>query len=370
MSDVCSKSIIHELHLLNLLQEKLEKLKEKEIDYTDIIASKSYFNKLNYISNLIEHLEKIKQNTQNIDQLRPMLHDEELKLEAQNEIEQEEEQLIKNRKLFQELLQKQNEEDFDEVIIEIRGGTGGDEAALFASDLLRMYLRYAEIKKYKTDIIYLSKNELNGIKSCAIQINGPGVYGRFKHESGVHRVQRIPTTESNGRLHTSTASVVILSVPSEIELNIENKHLKIEYYRAGGAGGQHVNKTESAVRLTHLETGIVVQCQDERSQHENRERAMKLLRCKVKEFNAKKQQDQINITRDKMIGTGNRCEKIRTYNFPQNRLTDHVYNLTLYSLNNIIEGDLEEFLNTIIDEYYKSKIIDISDFSKLSILHD
>ena len=246
------------------------------------------------------------------------------------------------------LLLPRDPNDDRNVIVEIRGGVGGEEAALFASDLYRMYSMYAEAKGFKIEVVARSESELGGIKELSFMVVGDGAYSRFKFESGVHRVQRVPETEAGGRIHTSAASVAVLPEADDVEVHIDPGDLQIDTYRSSGAGGQHVNKTESAIRITHLPTGLVVECQDERSQYKNRDRAMKILRAKLYEQERERQNAQIAAERRGMVGSGDRSERIRTYNFPQNRLTDHRINLTLYKLDRILEGDLDELIDALI----------------------
>ncbi|MDR2416660.1 MAG: peptide chain release factor 1 [Holosporales bacterium] len=240
---------------------------------------------------------------------------------------------------------------FDEknAIIEIRAGAGGDEAGLFAADLFRMYQRYAELQKWRIEVLYIHENELGGVKEASASIKGKGVFSQLKFEMGVHRVQRVPTTEASGRIHTSTATVAVLPEPEEVDVQLEDKDLKIDVMRASGAGGQHVNKTESAVRLTHLPTGLVVFQQDERSQHMNKARAMKILRARLFELERARVEAERAADRKSQVGTGERSERVRTYNFPQGRVTDHRINLTLYKLDKVLAGEaLEELVKALI----------------------
>ncbi len=245
------------------------------------------------------------------------------------------------------LLLPKDPNDTKSVIMEIRAGTGGDEAALFASDLFRMYSRYAEIKGWKIELIDINDTGIGGIKEVIFSINGDGIYGALKFESGVHRVQRVPATEGSGRVHTSAASVVVLPEVEDVQVDINPNDLKIDIYRSGGAGGQNVNKVETAVRITHLPTGIVVQCQDERSQLKNRQKAMKVLRARIYDLKMKEQESEVSAQRKSMVKSGDRSDKIRTYNFPQNRVTDHRIGLTLYNLSEIINGDLSELIEQL-----------------------
>ena len=239
-------------------------------------------------------------------------------------------------------------DDDKSVIVEIRGGAGGDEAALFAATLYRMYSMYAESRRYKIEVLSLNETELGGIKEISFLIEGDGVYSRLKFESGVHRVQRVPDTESQGRIHTSTVTVAVLPEAEEVEVDINPADLQIDTFRSGGAGGQHVNKTESAIRITHLPTGIVVECQDERSQHKNKEKAMKILRSRIYERMQTEKDAARADERRLQVGTGDRSERIRTYNYPQGRVSDHRIGLTLYKLESFLNGDLDEMIDALI----------------------
>lgn len=246
------------------------------------------------------------------------------------------------------LLLPKDPNDDKNVIVEIRGGAGGDEAALFSMELFRMYTRYAEMQGWKTEILSSNVTELGGMKEVVFEVEGYGAYSKLKYESGVHRVQRVPATESGGRIHTSTVTVAVLPEAEEVEIDINQNDLRIDTYCASGAGGQYVNRTETAVRITHLPTGIVVQCQDEKSQLKNREKAMRVLRAKVLELAQAEQHAQVAADRKSQVGTGDRSERIRTYNFPQGRVTDHRIGLTLHKLDAVLGGDLEEILNGLI----------------------
>jgi len=254
------------------------------------------------------------------------------------------------------LLLPRDPNDDRNVIIEIRGGAGGDEAALFAASLTRMYNMYAESKRWKFEIINSNETELGGYKEISFMIEGDGAYSRFKYESGVHRVQRIPETDTQGRIHTSTVTVAVFPEADEVELEINPTDLQIDTYRSGGAGGQHVNKTESAIRITHLPSGLVVECQDERSQYKNKDKAMKVLRSRLYDQMMAEQHEIIASDRRSQVGTGDRSERIRTYNFPQGRITDHRIGLTLYKIDQILNGDMDELIDSIIT-YYRAEML-------------
>ena len=256
------------------------------------------------------------------------------------------------------LLLPKNEDDDKNVIVEIRPGTGGEEAALFAHSLYRMYSMYAETRKWKTEILNIDETELGGIKDISFSIEGDGAYARLKFESGVHRVQRVPETEASGRIHTSTVTVAVLPEAEEVEVDINPSDLQIDTFRSSGAGGQHVNKTDSAIRITHLPTGLVVECQDERSQHKNKDRAMKILRSKLYDTACREQESKIAEQRKSQVGSGDRSERIRTYNYPQGRMTDHRIGLTLYKLEAVLNGANDEIIDalTMADNAEKLKI--------------
>lgn len=246
------------------------------------------------------------------------------------------------------LLLPKDENDDNNVIIEIRAAAGGEESALFASVLMRMYQYYAESKHWKSEIMDLNETELGGIKEVTFMVKGKGAYSRLKYESGVHRVQRVPETESQGRIHTSTATVAVLPEIEDIDVEIDDKDLQLDTYRASGAGGQHINKTESAIRITHLPTGMVVNCQDERSQIKNKERAMSILRSKLYDFYKQQRDSEYKENRKSQVGTGDRSERVRTYNYPQGRVTDHRVNVTSYNLDGVLNGDIEQFIEALI----------------------
>ena len=271
--------------------------------------------------------------------MREMIHEE------LNELSAKEHKLSEQLKVM--LLPKDPNDDKD-VIIEVRAGTGGEEAALFGADLLRMYTRYAERHGYKAELMNENYTEKGGVKEVVLSLQGKGAYSRMKFESGVHRVQRVPETESQGRIHTSAAAVAVLPEAEDVEVDINPNDLQIDTYRSGGAGGQHVNKTESAIRITHIPTGLVVQCQDERSQHKNRDKAMRVLKSRLLELYQSKAAEAEADERKSQVGSGDRSERIRTYNFPQSRVTDHRIGLTLYKLEAFLDGDMDEIIDALI----------------------
>jgi len=271
--------------------------------------------------------------------MREMIHEE------LNGLSAKEQELSERLKVM--LLPKDPNDDRD-VIIEVRAGTGGEEAALFGADLLRMYTRYAERHGYKAELMNENYTEKGGVKEVVLSLQGKGAYSRMKFESGVHRVQRVPETESQGRIHTSAATVAVLPEAEDVEVDINPNDLQIDTYRSGGAGGQHVNKTESAIRITHIPTGLVVQCQDERSQHKNRDKAMRVLKSRLLELYQSKAAEAEADERKSQVGSGDRSERIRTYNFPQSRVTDHRIGLTLYKLEAFLDGDMDEIIDALI----------------------
>lgn len=360
MSDL--PNISQEIETLNLLKEKLNYLNSLDIDYNSKEVKKHYQN-IKKIETFIEYLEEIIKIYNNCKNLLEMKSDKELWEMA--EIEYEEDLIKLNAKIYQlyKDVASSDEQISDEIIIEMRAGTGGDEASLFVSDMLKLYNKYCEDNGWKFEIVEISENDLKGIKSCSLSISGNNVLKYFQFEPGVHRVQRVPETEANGRIHTSTITLAILDCEETTEVKIDMDKLQIDTCRASGAGGQHVNKTDSAVRLTYED--IVIRCQDERSQIKNREKAMKILKIKVLERERAKNQQERNKVREQHIGTGERSEKSRTYNYPQNRVTDHMFNITLYQLDIVMAGNLGLLTNKIYEEYQKKKL---SEKAKMTLI--
>ena len=274
--------------------------------------------------------------------------DSDLKELAQLELDEAKQNIEGLSEKLKILLLPKDPNDERNVIVEIRGGAGGEESALFSAVLFRMYSMYAEKKGYKVEIVNANETELGGYKEISFMIEGEGAYSRFKYESGVHRVQRVPETESQGRVHTSTTTVAVLPEAEDVELEIDPKDLKIDTFRSSGAGGQHINKTSSAIRITHLPTGTVVECQDERSQYKNKDKALKVLKSRLLKEKQDKQASEIAANRKSQVGTGDRSERIRTYNYPQGRLTDHRIGLTLYKLEDILNGNLDEVIDALV----------------------
>ena len=310
------------------------------------------------LSGIVEVNKKYTQVRQNIEEDEMLLSssDEELADLARDEIQElkrEQQRLEEKLKL---MLVPENPRDKGNAIVEIRAGTGGGEASLFAADLFRMYSKFAERQGWHIEIMGSNSTEIGGFKEIVFSVEGSGAYGKMRYESGVHRVQRVPITESSGRIHTSAASVVVLPEPEEVEVQIDSKDLRVDVFRSSGPGGQSVNTTDSAVRITHIPTGVVATCQDEKSQHKNKAKAMKVLRARVLDQIQEKQHRAVAQSRKSQVGTGDRSAKIRTYNFPQGRLTDHRVGLTLYKLEQVLAGELEEVIQTLKTEERKEKL--------------
>lgn len=339
---------------LKLTEQKYEEISQKLTDMEVISDNKLYTSLMKEYKNLTPIVDKYREYVKckkTMEDAKELLDeaggDREMKELAQLEFDESREALETLGEELKILLLPKDPNDDKNVIIEIRGGAGGEEASLFAGSLFRMYTMYAEARRWKTEILNANETELGGFKEVSFSIEGEGAYSRFKYESGVHRVQRVPETESQGRIHTSTVTVAVLAEADEVELEINPTDLKIDVFRASGAGGQHINKTESAVRITHLPTGVVVECQDERSQHKNKDKAMKILRSRLYEALLEEQNDKIASERKSQVGTGNRSERIRTYNFPESRVTDHRIGLTLYRLEYILNGNLDEVIDAL-----------------------
>ncbi len=346
--------------LKNKLEINTERFEEVKLllSEPEVINNQKKFRELSKeyadLSPMIESFLNYQSEAQNLEELKSWLNsgDSELKAMANEELPVLTQNLDQLEEQLQLMLLPKDPNDDRNVYLEIRAGTGGDEAAIFAGDLARMYLRQAEKQKWRTEIVSQNLGEHGGYKEVVIHIEGDKVYGRLKFESGAHRVQRVPDTEASGRIHTSACTVAVMpEVEQDEAVQIDPSDLKIDTYRASGAGGQHVNKTDSAIRITHIPTGFVVECQDERSQHKNRAKAMALLQSRILDAKIEKHEKEQALTRKLLVGSGDRSERIRTYNFPQGRVTDHRINLTLYQLDDIIEGNMDSLLVPLTKEY-------------------
>ena len=335
---------------LEAVEKRYDEL-TKLISDPDVISRQSewqkYMKEHSEIAEIVEKYREYKKVKEAMDEAREMLGDKDLKELAEIQIEESKEKLPKIEEELKMLLIPKDKDDERNIICEIRGGAGGEEAALFAGTLFRMYSMYAERKHWKLGILNENSTGLGGYKEVSFMITGKGVYSRLKFESGVHRVQRVPETESSGRIHTSTATVAVLPVVEDVEIEINPADIRMEVYRASGAGGQHVNKTSSAVRLIHEPTGIVAECQTERSQVQNREYAMRLLRSRLYEMEKEKQDAELANERKSQVGSGDRSEKIRTYNYPQGRITDHRIGLSIYQMEDFLNGNLDEMIDSL-----------------------
>jgi len=346
---------------LSVVEERYEQI-SKRLSEPEIFKNKDEFTRLSKeqaeIEPIVEKFKEYKKILNDIKEAEEILSTEENELKelAEEEVEKLKQKKEEVEKQLKILLLPRDPRDSKNVILEIRAGTGGEEAALFAADLFRMYSKYAEKMGWKVEVIETTVTGLGGFKEIIASIQGKMAYSRLKYESGVHRVQRVPVTETSGRLHTSAATVAILPEAEEVDIKVDEKDLRIDTYRASGAGGQHVNKVSSAVRITHIPTGIVVQCQDERSQHKNKEKAMRVLRSRLYELKRSEQEKKISEERKSQVGTGDRSERIRTYNFPQNRVTDHRIGLTLKKLPQILEGELDELIDALITHFQTEEL--------------
>lgn len=338
---------------LDKMLERYDKLNELVGD-SDVIAKKdewkAYAKELADMRETVEKYTEYKKTETEIETLNKSLlseEDKEMKELILQETDELKEKSVRIAEELRILLLPKDPDDDKNVIMEIRAGAGGEEASLFAYELYKMYVKYAEKKRWKTEEIDSNETELGGIKEVVFSVNGKSAYSKLKFESGVHRVQRVPETESQGRVHTSTATVAVLPEVTDVEVNIDEKDLRVDTLRSSGAGGQHINKTESCIRLTHIPTGIVVLCQDERSQTKNREKAMKVLKSRLYDYYRSKADKEYSDNRRSQVGTGDRSERIRTYNFPQGRITDHRIGLTLHSIDSFMEGDLDEMIDAL-----------------------
>ena len=336
---------------LEAVEKRYEEL-TKMISDPEVIARQSEWQKLMKehaaMVDVVEKYREYKKANKDLEQAKEMLNDKELKELAEMEIEEIKEKLPKIEEELKILLIPKDPDDDKNIICEIRAGAGGEEAALFAGTLFRMYSMYAENRHWKIDVLNENETGLGGYKEVTFMVTGKGAYSRLKFESGVHRVQRVPDTESSGRIHTSTATVAVLPVVEDVEIEINPADVKMEVFRASGAGGQHVNKTSSAVRLIHEPTGIVAECQTERSQTQNREYAMRLLKSRIYEQEKAKQDAELANERKSQVGSGDRSEKIRTYNYPQGRITDHRIGMSIYQMENFLNGGLDEMIDNLI----------------------
>ena len=335
---------------LEAIEKKYEEL-TKKISDPDVIANQNewrqYMKEHAEIEPIVEKYREYKKTKQSMDEASEMLSDPELKELAEVEMLEAKEKLPQIEEEIKILLLPKDKDDDKNAICEIRAGAGGDEAALFAGTLFRMYSMYAERKHWKLEILNENETELGGYKEISFMITGKGAYSRLKFESGVHRVQRVPDTEASGRIHTSTATVAVLPVVEDVEIDINPADIKMEVFRSSGAGGQHINKTSSAVRLIHEPTGIVVECQTERSQFQNKDNAMKMLKTKLYDMEKQKQDSEITNARRSQVGSGDRSEKIRTYNYPQGRITDHRIGLSIYQMDDFLNGNLDDMIDNL-----------------------
>ncbi len=348
------------------LQEKLRGIERRYLEIQElltdpqVIQNREIFTKLNKelkdLSDIYRAYTEYKKLIGDLEGAKELLKSKEFEELAKEEIRRIEKELEEKERQLRVLMLPKDERDSRNVILEIRAGVGGEEASLFVADLLNMYQRYAEKKGWKFSVLSAHKTGLGGYKEVIALVEGEGAYSKLKFESGVHRVQRVPITEAGGRIHTSTATVAVLAEADETDVQINPEDLKIETFRASGAGGQYVNTTETAVRITHIPTGIVVSCQDERSQFQNRQKALKILYARLKDFYERQKQEEIARERRQQVGTGERSEKIRTYNFPQGRVTDHRINLTLYKLPQVLEGELDEIIDALIEHDIEEKL--------------
>ena len=339
--------MLEKLEQIEQRYEELNKLISDPAVIADTNTFKKYMKEQSAMTEVVEKYREYKRTKQAMDDASELMEDPDMKEMAEAEYYDCKNKLAEMDEELKVLLLPKDQNDDNNVIIEIRAGAGGEEAALFAYNLYRMYSMYADLRHWQVEVMDINETELGGIKEISFTIKGKGAYSKLKFESGVHRVQRVPETEASGRIHTSTATVAVLPEVDDVDVEINTADLKVDTYRASGAGGQHVNKTESAVRITHIPTGFIVACQTERSQIQNRESCMRMLRAKLYEYLQEKQNAEIANTRKLQVGSGARSEKIRTYNYPQGRLTDHRINFTIYQLESFMNGNIEELIEAL-----------------------
>lgn len=351
-------NILYYIEMGKIMFDKLEELENKynqlteKISDPEVISNQDEWKKCmkehSQIKEVVEKFVEYKSTEKAMNEAKELMHDLDMREMAEAEYLECKDKLVVIEEELKILLLPKDSADDNNVIIEIRGGAGGDEAALFAYNLYRMYTMFADLKRWQVEVLDINETGIGGIKEVSFMIKGKGAYSKLKFESGVHRVQRVPETEASGRIHTSTVTVAVLPEVDDVEVEIRAEDLKTDTYRASGAGGQHVNKTDSAVRITHIPTGFVVACQSERSQIQNREAAMKMLRSKLYEYMQEQQTKELASTRKLQVGTGDRSEKIRTYNYPQGRVTDHRINYTMYQLESFLNGNIEDMIEALI----------------------